>query len=131
MGSHEGPSVDHGPQGLRGPQGRQGDQGRPGNRGERGDSGMSPPVRRALAALFMLSIALGGLGLFWTAWEVRAIQSAQQQQTRAVEQKLCATFGKLAALRPPAGNPAKNPSRAFDDNLHATLDELGTDLGCR
>ena len=29
------------------------------------------------------------------------------------------------------GNPATNPSRAFDDHLHATLDRLGPDLGCR
>ena len=62
----------------------------------------------------------------------QAEQQAEQQRAGVLlGEKLCITFGKLAALTPPAGNPLTNPSRAFDDELHATLDELGTDLGCR
>ena len=47
-----------------------------------------------------------------------------------LERKLCQTFGELAALKPPAGNPATNPARSYDQQLHATLSQLGTDLGC-
>ena len=58
-------------------------------------------------------------------------EEAEQRQAGVIlEQKLCTTFGKLAANMPPAGNPRKNPSRAYDQNQHAILDELGTDLGC-
>ena len=60
----------------------------------------------------------------------RREQAAQARQARMVEQKLCTTLGKLAALDPPAGNPSSNPSRAYEDNLHATLAQLGPDLGC-
>jgi hypothetical protein len=128
--------ADRGP---RGPQGRQGNQG---NRGETGTAGLSSPVRRALVSMFALAVLLAAFGLFWINHAVHdsqaAIQASQHReeimQQRAgviLEQKLCTTFAKLGALKPPAGNPKTNPSRAFDDNLHATLDELGTDLGCR
>ncbi len=123
----------------RGPRGQQGNQG---NQGERGAAGLSVPVRRALVWLFVLSVILAGANLLWTAHEVHASQAAiqagyireqaaQKRQGTILGVKLCTTFGRLAALKPPAGNPKTNPSRAFEDNLHATLDQLGTDLGCR
>lgn len=110
--------------GPRGPQGNQG------NRGEHGAPGLSRRVRRALVSLFALAVILAASGLFWIGHAVNASQAAQRSQGQAVERKLCTTFGKLAALKPPSGDPASNPSRAFDDNLHDTLDQLGTDLGC-
>jgi hypothetical protein len=64
--------------------------------------------------------------------DARTVALQQQQRAGAVlGEKLCDTFGRLAALKPPAGDPARNPSRAFDDSLHMTLDQLGTDLGCK
>ena len=48
-----------------------------------------------------------------------------------LEQKLCTTFGKLAANKPPAGNPETNPSRAYEQRQAVILDELGADLGCK
>ena len=123
-------------------QGPRGAQGNQGNRGERGSAGLSALVRQALVYLFVLSALLGAFNLLWTSHEVHSSQAAiqasqhreqvlQQQAGVMIGEKLCTTFGKLAALKPPAGNPKTNPSRAFDDNLHATLDELGTDLGCK
>ena len=124
---------------LRGPRGAQGNQG---NRGERGAAGLSRSVRRALVYLFALSVALGGFSLFWTAHEVHASQAAiqaaqhreqgmQQQAGVILERALCTTFGRLAALKPPAGQAARNPSRAYEQSLHVTLDQLGADLGCK
>ena len=123
-------------QGPRGPQGNQG------NRGEQGKAGLSVPVRRALVFMFVLAVLLGGLSLFWTSHEVHASQAAiqaaqhredavQQQAGAVVERKLCTTLGKLAALVPPPGPAAKNPSRAYEQSLHGTLDELATDIGCK
>ncbi len=86
---------------------------------------------RALIVLVALTLIVGA-GNLWASWnEVHASQAAQQRQGQAVEAKLCSTFSKLAALKPPAGSPAHNPSRAFEQSLHATLDDLGVDLGCR
>ena len=86
---------------------------------------------RSVAILVLLAIVLAAANLLWTAHEVRADNAAQQRQGQVVEQKLCSTLGKLAALKPPAGNPATNPARGYDQELHATLDQLGPDLGCR
>ena len=92
---------------------------------------------RAVIALLALTLVTGGGNLWASYAEVHAAQSAQrseqaaqQRQGAILGEKLCTTFGALAALKPPAGNPRTNPSRAFDDNLHAKLDELGADLGC-
>ena len=38
---------------------------------------------------------------------------------------------KLAANKPPAGNPETNPSRAYEQRQAVILDELGADLGCK
>jgi hypothetical protein len=90
------------------------------------------------SALVALTLIIGGGNLLASWDEVHAYQAsqhreevAQHQQDVTVEGKLCSTFGKLAALKPPAGSPAGNPSRAFEQSLHSTLVELGVDLGCR
>lgn len=83
-------------------------------------------------ALVVASILLAlGLNVAYTTWSVESSRSAQQHQGELVERKICTTMAHLAALKPPAGNPARNPSRAFDQNLHGVLDNLGFDLGCR
>lgn len=86
--------------------------------------------RRAVISLVVVAFALLALNLLFTAHYVNSTQAAQRRQGLAVEHSICETLGKLAALKPPAGDPAANPSRAYEDRLHATLDELGPDLGC-
>lgn len=90
-----------------------------------------------VAALVALTLIVGAGNLLASWDEVHAYkasqsreQVAQQKQGAALEGKLCSTFGKLAALKPPAGNPATNPARGYDQELHDTLDQLGADLGC-
>ena len=58
-------------------------------------------------------------------------QAAQRAAGVVLGEKLCSTFGVLAALKPPPGNPKTNPSRAYEQEEHATLVQLGTDLGCK
>jgi hypothetical protein len=60
----------------------------------------------------------------------------QAAQSAAIEAKLCKTLKPLvplAKLRAPAGDPASNPSRAFEQQLVirlAPLAQLGSDIGC-
>jgi hypothetical protein len=117
-------------------------QGPKGDRGEKGTPGLSRSVRRALVFLFIFAVILSCLDLFWSAHEANSTRAAiqaeyarEQAEQRAagviLGEKLCLTFGKLAALQPPPGNPETNPSRAYLEAQHDTLAELGTDLGCR
>jgi hypothetical protein len=119
-----------------GPRGERGAQGNQGNRGERGQ--LSRLQGRAVVVLFALAFLSSASGWFWQAHQADAAtaaqhqeQAAQQRQGQLLEQKLCTSLGRLAALKPPPGNPASNPSRAFDDEQHAVLAQLGPDVGCR
>jgi hypothetical protein len=96
--------------------------------GRRGHAGGLVTTRqlRAAAVLAAICIAVSGACLLFT---VRTVH-AQQRQGRQAELKICTTLARIAALRPPAGNPALNPSRAYDQRLHMTLEQLGPDLGC-
>jgi len=105
--------------------------------------------RRAFVALAALALIVAAASLFWNAHQVstdnahwhQALaaqqrqaaeqQAAQERQGAVIEQRLCTSLGKLAALKPPAGNPAVNPARGFDQQEHAVLAQLGPDVGCR
>jgi hypothetical protein len=98
--------------------------------------------RRAVISLVVVAFALLGLNLLFTARYVNsthakfeqqqaAQQAAQRRAGELVGRAICTTLGKLAALKPPAGSAAANPSRAYEQQLHATLDQLGPDLGCK
>jgi hypothetical protein len=74
----------------------------------------------------VLTVILGLLAI-----QVHDTQTAATRQGMAVETKLCASFNALAALQPPAGNPATNPSRAYEQSLHVRLDQVGISVGCK
>jgi len=92
---------------------------------------------RAIVALLVLTLITGG-GNLWASWDqVHAYKAGQQREQQAaqragalIEQRLCTTLGRLAADKPPAGSAARNPSRAYEQELHSTLAQLGPDLGC-
>lgn len=93
--------------------------------------------QRVIVGFLVLMLITGGGNLYASYSQVQAAKTAQQQEQasqeragRAIERKLCTTLGKLSALQPPAGNASANPSRAFEQELHATLDQLAPDLGC-
>lgn len=91
---------------------------------------MTIRVRVVAIIVIVLVILIGAGNLFATAEYVHSYKASQQKQGQEIEQRLCATLGKLASLTPPPGNPKTNPSRAYDQQLHAALAQLGTDLGC-
>jgi hypothetical protein len=84
----------------------------------------------AITILMFLLILVGVGNLLATYNAIDNFKKAQVDAGQVVEQKLCKTFGKLGDLKPPPGDPINNPSRAFDQKLHETLVELGTDVGC-
>jgi len=106
-----------------------------------------PKITARRANIILLALVLVvGTGNLWATHDEVGAQAAQQHAFQAAEKrqqeasaragvlivhKLCVSFGKLAAEKPPAGNPATNPSRAFDQGQHAVLVGLGSDLGCR
>jgi hypothetical protein len=106
---------------ARGPQGDQGTRGERGTQGERG---------RAVIVLFLIGALVGSGNLFWTAHEVSVFAAGQHRQNQATEAKFCMELGKLAALKPPPGDPVTNPARAYDQELHAGFAALGGSLGC-
>ena len=115
-----------------------GPQGAKGEQGAQGERGLSRLQGRAIVVLFLIGALGGTVNLFWTARTVHAYQAAQSQEQAAqqrqgalVEQRLCTTLGRLAANKPPAGNAASNPSRAWEQQQHTILAQLGGDVGCR
>lgn len=91
----------------------------------------------AIIFLFALNLALAGANLLWTAHAVTAVRhqfavqaAVERGRGAMVEHKICLTLHRLAALKPPAGNPETNPSRAYAQEQHRTLSELAPDLGC-
>jgi hypothetical protein len=103
----------------------------PGPKGDKGEQGALPArARRSLLARDIVIICLLLLNFLFTAHYVNSQQSAAQRAGAKVIAKVCAGFARLAAEKPPAGNPATNPSRAFDQGQHATLVGIGADL-CR
>lgn len=109
---------------------------------------MSPGAKVSVVVLFVLNFVLAGgayfagIGYFHRSQAAQQHQAAQtaatqHAQAQAFERRLCATLlplESLAKLKPPAGNPVANPSRAFEQQLVrklAPLAELGPDVGCR
>lgn len=88
--------------------------------------------RRAYAyvALTLLPFIMSGAALLGFVAYYHASQASQRAQGAAFEQKLCATLSRLAALQPPPGPFTGNPSRAYLQQEHAVLAELGPDVGC-
>lgn len=96
----------------------------------------------AFVFLVLLSLSVGGFSILFSVSYYHREQASQQRQAAqqqaaqraqgaAFEHRLCTTLSRLAALRPPSGSPAGNPSRAFDQQQHAVLAELGPDVGCK
>ena len=88
-------------------------------------------LARSVVALFVLSLAVGSAAYLAAIRYYHDEQAAQQRQGAVIEQRLCTTLERLAALKPPAGNPASNPARAFDQQQQAVLAQLGPDVGCK
>src|SRR6202041_3573701 len=105
-----------------------GPKGERGKAGQRGAPGMPAGQRRAIIFLFFLTVALSVAAFLAAVQRGDATQAASHHAGEVLEHKLCMTFGRLAALTPPPGNPETNPSRGYEQGEHAVLDQIGPDL---
>ena len=107
-----------------------------GPKGDKGEPGRRLPavVAWSIAYLFALTVLLVVGGYVLQQHEIRDDvahqKAAQARQAQVFEMKLCTTLDRLAALRPPPGPPAHNPSRAYLQDEHATLAQLAPDVDC-
>lgn len=92
---------------------------------------MTGRLRYALAVLALLPLVMSALALWGATVYYHRERAAQQAQSVSFERRLCTTLGRLAALHPPPGSAADNPSRAYLQQEHAVLAELGPDVGCK
>lgn len=81
-----------------------------------------------LAVVLNAAVTVGIVAYFRS--QIYETNHRQQQQGLLVEDRLCVSLDKLAALKPPSGNPDTNPSRAFEQEQHKILSELGPDIHC-
>ena len=92
---------------------------------------------RAQAILLALVLIVGAGNLLATHSEVQSAAAAQHREQAAQRKQgeqelrtLCTTFGKAAGLKPPAGNPHTNPSRAYLQGQHVVWTAVVADLHC-
>jgi hypothetical protein len=59
-------------------------------------------------------------------------EAAEKQQAAATAeiQALCHDLGTMAAIAPPAGSPADNPSRAYEQSEHRAWQGLYSSIHC-
>lgn len=122
-----------------------GAKGAKGERGEKGDAGargLTSKTARSIVALFLLAFLLAAANFVFTAHYVRSQQAAARAQQAAqqavqrragelVERALCTDLGTMARIPPPAGNPAQNPSRSYEQAEARAWRGLVRVLDCR
>jgi hypothetical protein len=99
--------------------------------------------------LLVLVLLVGG-GNLWATHDQVAASAAQQKQNQdrqaalaqqeqaaqrkaglLIEEAICTDMGTMAKIPPPAGNPAANPSRSYEDAEHRAWAGLYSGLGCK
>jgi Collagen triple helix repeat (20 copies) len=130
----QGPAAPRGPQGA---QGQRGHEGRPGVMGRAGAPGISAGTRRAAIGLLVLVLIVGAGNLVASYDQVQSFKNQLRTQQVAEEitgareiGALCSDVGTMAAIPAPAGNPAANPSRAYEQAEARAWSGLVGDLGC-
>lgn len=96
-------------------------------------------VRRHASALFLAALIVALTGASYAGlYEQNArsqrqfaqVQARQRQAGLLIEKSLCADLATMAAIPAPAGNPARNPSRAYEQAEARAWAGLVRDLGC-
>lgn len=102
---------------------------------------ISRGMARVVVVILVLVLVMGAAALISSYWEnqhyekqlsaqIASQQSSQDANRKLILDKLCSTLTGLAEIKAPAGDPATNPSRAFEQAQQKKLAELSSDLGC-
>lgn len=115
--------------------GKKGDKGDTGEPGPRGLSKLSRSATYAIAGVLAASLIIAGCGLFLGFRGVEQAHHSIELAQRALavtrhHNALCTAIAALVAVPPPAGNPALNPARAYDQEQHAIFNHLHGKFGC-
>lgn len=83
-----------------------------------------------VGTIMILTVAIGGS--YYLSLQQQKSQR-QEQLTQGIKELsgICHTLDQIAALKPPAGDPTTNPSRAYEQKFHETIIQLRPDLGCQ
>lgn len=80
---------------------------------------------------FVLAVALAIGGSYAiTTYKIDQNNRETMAAAKVSTQHLCSTLDALASIPPPAGNPATNPSRLFQQRAHDEYVALAKDLNC-
>lgn len=91
---------------------------------------ITPGARRAVVFLFVFTLVMAATSMWFAVTYYHREQAAQQHQAAAFEKRLCTTLGRLAALKPPPLSGPSDLGRAYLQQQHQVLAELGPDVGC-
>jgi len=92
---------------------------------------ITPGARRAVVFLFLLTLALAGANLLWTAHETAADDTHWHQAIVTDDHKFCAVIGGMTSLpvsRP--ADPARTPAQERQFEWYERFVSLGRSLGC-
>jgi hypothetical protein len=120
-----------GPPGPAGARGVKGERGPKGDKGDKGVRGLTSKTAQAIVFLFLLAFVTAGFSLLLTVHYVNAYQASQRRQGEMIERAICTDIGTMAAIPAPTGNPAANPSRAYEQAESRAWSGLYVGLGCR
>ena len=94
-------------------------------------------MKALLITLVVLALIASVFNLIATHDQIDSNNAAQRQEQQSQQIRgehtlhlLCGTFERLAARRPPPGNPLANPSRGYLQWLHQQLAQVAPDLKC-
>jgi hypothetical protein len=93
---------------------------------------------RVPVALLVLVLIMGAGSLLASGLQNQSFQAGQRheeavqrRQGQMIEHKICQDVTTMAAILPPAGPPAVNPSRAYEQAEHRAWSGLVLAIGCK
>lgn len=88
------------------------------------------PFFGALLGILACLVLFPAFTVLYQAYEANQIKAYEAAQVAANNHKFCGIVDTLLAPPPPAGPASENPSRAFEQILHAKVADLKAGLGC-
>lgn len=95
-----------------------------------GTSVLSRREKLFATVVLTLVLVMGAACLLSQYIQQARYEQGQRVQDTVIQDKLCRTLKPLAALKAPAGKPADNSARLYEQQLASTLVGISKDIGC-